>query len=88
MSKLVNIEEIDKLITEYDESQEMPFILEGLTRPTMDALGDNESDVIDFINEANKKQLVFLSMFIEEILDRFPSDEMDKAVDILVSAME
>lgn len=88
MSKLVNIEEIDKLITEYDESQEIPFILEGLTRPTMDALGDNESDVIDFINEANKKQLVFLSMFIEEILDRFPSDEMDKAVDILVSAME
>lgn len=87
MSKLVNIEEIDKLITEYDESQEIPFILEGLTRPTMDALGDNESDVIDFINEANKKQLVFLSMFIEEILDRFPSDEMDKAVDILVSAM-
>lgn len=85
---MVNIEEIDKLITEYDESQEMPFILEGLTRPTMDALGDNESDVIDFINEANKKQLVFLSMFIEEILDRFPSDEMDKAVDILVSAME
>lgn len=85
---MVNIEEIDKLITEYDESQEIPFILEELTRPTMEALGDNESDVIDFINEANKKQLVFLSMFIEEILDRFPSNEMDKAVDILVSAME
>lgn len=54
---------------------------------TMEALGDNETEIINFIKIADNELLLLLSQVLEEISSKFPSDEMDKALDIIVNVM-
>lgn len=54
---------------------------------TMKALGDDETEIINFIKTADNELLLLLSEVIEEISSKFPSDEMDKALDIIVDVM-
>ena len=49
------------------------------------ALGENETKAVEFIMSADKATLSCLSKIIEEILDKFHSSEMDKAVDYIIN---
>lgn len=48
-------------------------------------LGENETKTVEFIMSADKATLSCLSEIIEEILDKFHSSEMDKAVDYIIN---
>ena len=82
---MIDVKHIDSLNKWYDSNPNYPFALKELTSEVMECLGNNESEIIEFIRTANQEQLEFLSMFTEEILAKFPGDKMDKAIDIVIS---
>ncbi len=53
----------------------------------MEALGDDETEIINFIKAADNELLLLLSEVLEEISSKFPSDEMEKALNIIVNVM-
>lgn len=47
------------------------------------AFGDNERDIINFFMNSDKKYHSFFFEFYEEIIEKFPSDEMEEIFDKL-----
>ena len=85
VTTMIDVKRINSLNKWYDSNSNYPFALKELTPDVMECLGNNESEIIEFIRTANHEQLEFLSMFTEEILARFPDDKMDNAIDIIIS---
>lgn len=81
---MLNNDELEQLKQWYDDNGEYPDVLEELVPRILDCLGDDEEDIISFINDADIEMLSFLSMVTEELYEKFQSDEMDKALDKLV----
>ena len=84
---MVNIKRLLELNRWYDSNPNYPFALEKLIPDVLDCMGENESEIIEFIHSATHEQLEFLSMFIEEIQIKFNSQEMSSAIDIIVNEM-
>jgi len=42
-----------------------------------DALGDDEQDIIDFINSLDDEGKLWMSEIYEEVVEKFPSDAME-----------
>lgn len=82
----IDKELVKKLIKEkdschlYDETMRNDYRCQLLG-----ALGENETKAVEFIMSADKATLSCLSEIIEEILDKFHSSEMDKAVDYIIN---
>lgn len=55
-----------------------PFIEEKYWIPMIKALGNDESEIIAFINSLDNKTASWVSEIYEEVVEKFPSDEMEK----------
>lgn len=58
-----------------------PWLERDVWQPRLEALGDDEDDIIEFMDNANKEELGALWSVYDELMDKFPSDKMDKAID-------
>lgn len=85
---MVDVEKLNELSNWYDANPNYPFALDELTPDVMECLGTDEDDIVAFIESATHEQLEFLSMFTEEILVAFPSEAMDKAIDIVLTVFQ
>lgn len=45
--------------------------------PLRDALGDDEQDALSYLKNVDGEKTVFLSEIYEEVVEKFPSDEME-----------
>lgn len=79
--------EISKLQNECKDIDVLDMTFKSDCDKTMEALGDDETEIINFIKTADNELLLLLSEVLEEISSKFPSDEMDKALDIIVNVM-
>ena len=43
----------------------------------LEALGDNEDDIIEYINNLSDKDAFEFNCIYEELVEKFPSDEME-----------
>lgn len=43
----------------------------------MELFGDNEREILDFMNTADQRYVSYFSEFYEEMIEKFPSDEME-----------
>lgn len=58
-----------------------PWLERDIWQPWLNALGEDEDDIIEFMDNANKETLGALWSVYEELIDKFPSKKMDKAID-------
>ncbi len=58
-----------------------PWLEEEIWIPRLEALGNDEDDIIKFMDNADKETLSYLYAVYDELMDKFPSDKMDKAID-------
>lgn len=47
--------------------------------PLVEALGDNEDDIIKYLNELNDEDAAWFSEIYEEVTEKFPSSQMETA---------
>lgn len=78
---------INKSQNECKDIGELEMTFQSDCDKTMEALGNDETEIINFIKTADNELLLLLSQVLEEISSKFPSDEMDKALDIIVNVM-
>lgn len=58
-----------------------PWLEKEVWIPRLEALGNDEDDIIKFMDNADKETLSYLYAVYDELMDKFPSDKMDKAID-------
>lgn len=58
-----------------------PRLEEDIWIPRLESLGDDEDDIIKFMDNADKETLSALWSVYDDLMDKFPSDKMDKAID-------
>ena len=58
-----------------------PWLEEEIWIPRLESLGDDEDDIIEFMDNADKETLSALWSVYDDLMDKFPSDKMDKAID-------
>ena len=58
-----------------------PWLEKEVWIPRFEALGDDEDDIIEFMDNADNETLSYLYAVYDELMDKFPSDKMDKAID-------
>lgn len=49
---------------------------EKYIQPMLEALGDEEGEIKDFLRNCNKEDLVYMSEFFEDIYERFNNEDM------------
>lgn len=55
-------------------------IIKYLINPLMTAFGDNEDEILSYLNEVEPEDLEIISGCFEEIYKKFPTDEVYKAL--------
>ena len=58
-----------------------PWLERDIWQPWLEALGEDEDDIIEFMDNADKEVLGALWSVYDELMDKFPSEKMDKAID-------
>lgn len=58
-----------------------PNLEEEVWRPRLEALGEDEDEIIEFMDNADKEVLEALWSVYDDLIDKFPSEKMDKAID-------
>ena len=58
-----------------------PWLEKEVWIPRLEALGNDEDDIIEFMDNADNETLSYLYAVYDELMDKFPSDKMDKAID-------
>lgn len=58
-----------------------PWLEEEIWIPRLESLGDDEDDIIEFMDNADKETLSALWSVYDDLMDKFPSDKMDRAID-------
>ena len=61
-----------------------PNLEEEVWKPRLEALGEDEDEIINFIDNADKETMSDLFSIYDEIINKFPSDKMGKAIDHLI----
>lgn len=79
---MVDKEKFYKTIKQEEELHpNYPWIEDEVWIPRFKALGEDEDDIIEFMDNADEKALSYLYSVYEYIMDNFPSKKMDKAID-------
>jgi DNA-directed RNA polymerase subunit H (RpoH/RPB5) len=80
----MDIEEVKGLL-EWAKTSDpnYPWMERDFYDPLLIALGDDEEEVIRFIKDADENAQLWLSDIIEELQDKFPSEEMKAVLDEL-----
>lgn len=79
---MVDKEKFYKTIKHEEElDNNYPWIEDEVWIPRFKALGEDEDDIIEFMDNADEKTLSYLYSVYEYIMDKFPSKKMDKAID-------
>lgn len=58
-----------------------PWIEDEVWIPRFKALGEDEDDIIEFMDNADEYELWGIWPVYEELMSKFPSKKMDKAID-------
>ncbi len=58
-----------------------PNLEEEVWKPRLDALGEDEDEIIEFMDNADKEVLEAFWPVYDDLMDKFPSEKMDKAID-------
>ncbi|MGN0613029.1 MAG: hypothetical protein ACI4JB_03935 [Porcipelethomonas sp.] len=58
-----------------------PWLEEEIWIPRLESLGEDEDDIIEFMDNADEETLSALWSVYDELMDKFPSEKMDKAID-------
>lgn len=58
-----------------------PWLERDVWQPRLEALGEDEDDIIEFMDNADTEVLGALWSVYDELMDKFPSEKMDKAID-------
>lgn len=75
---MVNQKEILKIIKDRKKAHpEDPRKEELFWIPLRDALGDDEQDALSYLKNVDGEKVVFFSEIYEEVVEKFPSDEME-----------
>jgi hypothetical protein len=61
-----------------------PYFDEEVWKPRLEALGEDEDEIINFIDNADKETMSDLFSIYDEIINKFPSEKMYKAIDSLI----
>jgi len=79
---MVDKEKFYKTIKHEEElDNNYPWIEDEVWIPRFKALGEDEDDIIEFMDNADENTLSYLYSVYEYIMDKFPSKKMDKAID-------
>ncbi len=60
-----------------------PWMDRDFYKPLVEALGDNEEEIIQLIREADEEKQAWLASVIDELWNKFQSDAMHTALDEL-----
>ena len=87
---MVNKKEIQELIQWYDELMSIdpnmsnyPWFERDLYDPFMEALGDDEDEIIEYISNADEETQSHMCSIVEKLSAKFPSDKMEDFLDNL-----
>ena len=81
---MIDEEKIEKLVKWRVQSDpNWPWLDRDFIAPCMEALGDDEEAIIEFLASADQATLDEISSFTEVLFAKFPSDAMGEAVDKL-----
>jgi len=58
-----------------------PNLEEEVWKPRLEALGEDEDEIIEFMDSADNEVLEALWSVYDDLMDKFPSEKMDKAID-------
>lgn len=58
-----------------------PWLERDVWQPRLEALGEDEDDIIEFMDNADEEILSALWSVYDELMDKFPSEKMDNAID-------
>lgn len=79
---MVDIEKFNEIIEkERTLPVNYPWYRRDIWEPMLESLGENEDDIIEFMDNADKNTLDNLFSIYDDIIDKFPSEKMDKAID-------
>ena len=85
---MINTEKIKELIEWYESNVakepnfvNWPWFKRDLRDPFVEALGDNEDEIIDYIKNADEVTQSHMSSIIEELYDKFPTEKMGDFID-------
>ena len=82
---MINIEKFYETVKHEAELHvNYPNLEEEVWQPRLEALGEDEDEIINFIDNADKETMSDLFSIYDEIINKFPSDKMGKAIDHLI----
>lgn len=85
---MVNKKKIQELIAWYNDFEKVgyvdyPWFQRDLWDPLLEALGDDESEIIEFIENADEETQSHMSSIMEGLYEKFPSDVMESFMKIM-----
>lgn len=77
---MVNKKKIQKIISERKKAHiNDPDIEEKYWLPLLNALGEDEDDIIDYLDSLDDDIASWFSEIYEDVIEKFPSEEMEEA---------
>lgn len=58
-------------------------IMKDFVNPLLESLGDDESDIITYLNTLSDEDIVIVSSAFEDIYKKFPTEDMWKTLEVL-----
>ncbi|OUP74832.1 hypothetical protein B5F08_11690 [Anaeromassilibacillus sp. An172] len=82
---MINIKKLHELIDFENRiaqiCEDYPMAEKDIWIPTLEALGDDEDEIIELMDNADETMLMLLWPVYEELLDKFHSEKMKSAVE-------
>lgn len=80
---MADVNRLNKLLSERETFWEQNDCLDGChifeekyVTPMLEAIGDSEEEIKEFLRNCSKKDLVYMSEFFENIYERFYNEDM------------
>lgn len=79
----MNEKEVIKLMDErlVVTGLDLSFSFNDYLDQIIESLGDDESEILEFLESVDEKYAPCIDEFYEEIIEKFPSDEMEEALE-------
>lgn len=78
---MVNIKKFNEIIKKENQlPQNYPYYERDIWNPMVEALGEDEDDIIEFMDNADRETLDELWSIYDDLMDKFPSKKMHKAI--------
>ena len=79
---MINIEKFYETVKHEAELHvNYPNLEEEVWQPRLEALGEDEDEIINFIDNADQEVLDALWPVYDDLMDKFPSEKMYKAIE-------